>query len=363
MDSYNPATLALTGGTGALGLAFLQYNFLRSPHLQARLLVRRSSASFQSRSFQDWLNQYADRVTLVDGDMRQLDAGQLKLLTETDGGLWHFAALTSLTSDSPEVAREIHEVNFEGTEKLVEALLANESRGPFYHISTAYVVGERKGIAREEDGAMGQSFRNPYERSKLAAELSVQRAFAEGVTGAIFRPSVVVDDTSGTGGFKMVDACAYAVALAIKRQEPFVFRLTKNSSVNLVHSDWVIAAMSDLAPLPSGSGLTYHLTTPKRTYWRDIAAILEEIVPDLKISFEPGLKRSELPTASKIFDKAISEVRPYFETDIDFDRTNTERDLSPTLKEIPMDLIPFVNERLHSELGKLAHRVFAEKLG
>jgi len=40
------------------------------------------------------------------------------------------------------------------------------------------------------------------------------------VAGAIFRPSVVVDDLGGTGGFKMVDACAYAVALAAKPRTP-----------------------------------------------------------------------------------------------------------------------------------------------
>ncbi len=356
MDAYLPERLALTGATGALGFAFLRRTFQRDPKLRASLLVRKASASFQTEAFQSWLRQNEKRVTLVEGDVRQLGKDQLKALLQTDGGLWHFAALTSLTAECEEVAKEINEVNAEGTAQLVEACLKTPKCGPFYHVSTAYVVGERPGKALESESRMNQVFRNPYEASKLAAETSAHRAFAGGISGAIFRPSVVVDDVGGTGGFKMVDACAYAVALAVKRGEPFVFRLRRTASINMIHSDWVIAAMIDLARLPSGPGLTYHLTAPRSSNFSDIAKILEAMIPGLKIRFEPDLKRSDLPTASKLFDKAVTEIRPYFDADVHFDRTNTERDLSPAVKESPLDLAPFVKIRLESELGRIAHR-------
>jgi nucleoside-diphosphate-sugar epimerase len=353
MDAYLPERLALTGATGALGFAFLRHNFQREPRLRATLLVRKSSASFQSADFQAWLRQNEKRLTLIEGDMRQLEKTHLDSLLQTDGGLWHFAALTSLTAECEEVAQEINEINFEGTTRLVEACFKTSACGPFYHVSTAYVVGKRHGVIQESESRMNQEFRNPYEASKLAAETCVHRAFAAGVRGAIFRPSVVVDDIGGTSGFKMVDACAYSVALAVKRGEPFVFRLRHTANINLIHSDWVIAAMSDLARMPSGPSRTYHLTAPHSTYFRDIAAILEEVVPGLKVRFEPDLKRSDLPTASKIFDKAVTEIRPYFDAEIHFDRTNTERDLSRGVKESPLDLGPFVKSRLESELSRL----------
>ena len=356
MDAYLPERLALTGATGALGLAFLRHNFQRDPKLHATLLVRKSSASFQAEDFQTWFRQNEKRVTLIDGDVRQLGKEQLEGLLQTDGGLWHFAALTSLTAECEQVAQEIHEVNVEGTARLIEACFASRACGPFYHVSTAYVVGQRHGTIMESESRMEQVFRNPYEASKLAAETCVHRAFAAGVAGAIFRPSVVVDGVGGTGGFKMVDACAYAVALAVKRGEPFIFRLRHAANINLIHSDWVIAAMTDLARMPSGPGRTYHLTAPRATYFRDIATILEEVVPGLKIGFEPDLKRSDLPTASKIFDKAVTEIRPYFDAEVHFDRTNTERDLSPNMKEPPLDLAFFVKSRLESELVRIAHR-------
>jgi len=114
--------------------------------------------------------------------------------------------------------------------------------------------------------------------------------------------------------------------------------------------------MSDLARMPSGSGRTYHLTAPRDTYLRDIASILEVLVPELKVGFEPGVTRAELPTASKIFDKAITELRAYFDAEIHFDRTNTDRDLSPDVKEAPLALAQFVENRLQSELGRVAGR-------
>jgi nucleoside-diphosphate-sugar epimerase len=356
MDVYHPHRLALTGATGALGFAFLQRNFQHDPQLQATLLVRETSSAFQSDSFQAWLRENKGRVTLVEGDVRQIGAKQLDALFPCDGGLWHFAAITSLTGESEEVTRQIHEVNVEGARRLAEAWTKGRAAGPFYHISTAYVVGDRNGTALETESAKGQAFRNPYEASKLAAETCVLGEFAKGLPGTIFRPSVVVDNAGGTGGFKMVDACAYAVALAVKRGEPFVFRLRPTANLNLIHSDWVIAAMSDLARTPSGSGRTYHLTAPRDTYFRDIAAILEGLAPNLKVGFEPGLNRGDLPTASKIFDKAITEIRPYFDAEIQFDRTNTDRDLSPSVKEAPLDLAPFVQRRLQSELARATRR-------
>jgi nucleoside-diphosphate-sugar epimerase len=356
MHAYHPARIALTGGTGALGFAFLRREFQRDPGLQATLLVRRASPSFQSAEFQAWLGANETRLTLLDADIRQISPEALSQLLQADGGLWHFAALTSLAAARDETARAIQEINVAATERLLEAALRQPDPRPFFHISTAYIVGTRRGLAREDEDDLGQSFRNPYEASKLQAELAVRRAFAAGLPGAIFRPSVVVDDASGTGGFKMVDACAYAVALAVQRGEPFVFRFPESASINLVHSDWVIEAMADLARLPSGPGVAYHLTAPRPTFFRDIAAILESRVPNLRLSFAPDLQRSDLPTASKIFDKAVADLRPYFASGIAFDRTQTERDLDPGLRQLPLDLAPFVDRRLQSELAKVAHR-------
>src|SRR5258708_28324963 len=114
MDGYHPQRLALTGATGALGFAFLRHHFQRDPKLRASLLVRKSSTAFQSEAFQGWLRENESRVTLVEGDVRELGPEQLDALRGCDGGLWHFAAVTALTAASEEVTRQINEVNVEG---------------------------------------------------------------------------------------------------------------------------------------------------------------------------------------------------------------------------------------------------------
>src|ERR1700677_2335196 len=120
MDNYLPNNLALTGATGALGFAFLQRHFKRDPKLRATLLVRKTSNAFQSAIFQDWLRENESRVTLVEGDVRSLGAAQIDPLLACDGGLWHFAAMTSL-AEGEDVAREINAVNVAGTEQLLAA--------------------------------------------------------------------------------------------------------------------------------------------------------------------------------------------------------------------------------------------------
>jgi hypothetical protein len=130
-----------------------------------------------------------------------------------------------------------------------------------------------------------------------------------------------------------------------------------------VHSNWVIAALLDLARMPSGPGRTYHLTAPQPTLFRDIGAVLMKLVPGLKVHFEPDLTRSELPSASRLFDKSAADLYPYFVADVRFDRTHARRDLSPALGQPMLDLKPFVELRLRAELDRVTQREAARAAG
>ncbi len=356
MHPYQPKTLALTGATGALGFTFISQLLAMAPNTRAHLLVRRSSDSFKHPHFQKWIEQEKHRVTLIDGDVRNLDAlspEDLSLLLDTDGGLWHFAAVTALNND-PAVAADIHAVNYVATERLVE--LIGKRSSPLFHISTAYVAGDREGLVLETENDCGQKFRNPYEASKSASEKVVQQLIASHHPASIFRPSIVIGDAEGISGFKVVDACSYSCGLAVKRGEPFVFRLNKSASMNLVHNSWVTHTLLDLSRLPSGHGHCYHLTAPRATTWMELGELVREHVPDLKVMFEPNLERRDLPSASKLFDKSINDVRPYFEANIRFDRTNTDRDLSPALLSFPIEHKSFVATRLKTEVLRASSR-------
>jgi hypothetical protein len=167
---------------------------------------------------------------------------------------------------------------------------------------------------------------------------------------------LVIDDAGRAGGSKIVEACAAAAVRSVKRGEPFVFRLPDAAGINLVHGDWVIAAMLDLARMPSGPGRTYHLTAPKSILFRDLGGILTHLVPNLALQFEPEFQRSDLPDASRLFDKAAAEWLPCFAANLPFDRTHAARDLSPALRRPVLKLKPFVESCLRAERDRVAER-------
>jgi nucleoside-diphosphate-sugar epimerase len=65
-----------------------------------------------------------------------------------------------------------------------------------HHVSTAYIAGNRSGIALESEIDIGQKFKNPYEESKCRAEQIVADAYRTGrVKPSIYRPSIVIGDS------------------------------------------------------------------------------------------------------------------------------------------------------------------------
>ena len=66
---------------------------------------------------------------------------------------------------------ESRRVNVDGTRHMAEFARTCDGLQRFTYVSTAYVAGEPGGLFHEDDLAVGQSFRNAYERSKFEAEL------------------------------------------------------------------------------------------------------------------------------------------------------------------------------------------------
>ena len=73
------------------------------------------------------------------------------------------------------------------------------------YVSTAYVAGDRRGLAREAELDVGQGFRNAYEQSKHEAERLVWSR-RERLPVTIVRPSIVVGErgTGWTASFNVV---------------------------------------------------------------------------------------------------------------------------------------------------------------
>ena len=302
--AYAPARLAMTGATGAIGTRFLRRLLADLPDLRVTVVARSASPRFRAL-----LDRFPGRVTVIEQDLRslRLQPSHRRLLAESDG-LWHLAARTAL-DDADDAATWA--TNDGGTAAVIDLLAGADAPGPLFHLSTAFVCGTRTGRVTESDLPDG-GFRNAYEASKAAAERRVRSAMAAGLGGAILRPAVVVGDRADDGSPKAVDAVAAAVRAAERAGELLVIRAPVEAALNVVHADWLLAAMSAVAAGPH-AGRTFHLTARRPLRVADVATVVDPTTP-----------ARELPPVSRRLDRAIGLLRPYLSAGVDFDRTNLD---------------------------------------
>ena len=311
---YSPTRLAMTGATGAIGTRFLAGLLRDLPDLRVTVLARSAPPRFSAL-----LDRHAGRITAIEQDLRslRLHPSQRKVLAESDG-LWHLAARTALDGADDAATWA---TNDGGTAAVLDLLAASDAPGPIFHLSTAFVCGTRTGHVAELN-LPDTGFRNAYEASKASAERQVRAAMAAGLRGAILRPAVVVGDDADDGPPKAIDAVAAAVIAAERAGEPLVVRAPADAALNVVHADWLLAAMSAVAAGPH-DGRTFHLTAARPVRLADVAEVVD-----------PATPARELPPVSRRLDRAIGPLRPYLRADVEFDRTNLDA-AAPDLVGLP----------------------------
>jgi len=142
--------------------------------------------------------------------------------------------------------------------ELASLASARGALGCFTHVSTAYVAGTYEGSFAEHDVELGQRHRNPYERTKLEAELKV-REHDGSLPVQVMRPSIVVGDsqTGWTPAFNVL----YWPLKAFARGSYSALPATRTSPVDAVPVDYVADALMELGGRP---GTTFHLTAGQR---------------------------------------------------------------------------------------------------
>jgi thioester reductase-like protein len=238
----------LTGATGFVGREILS-RFLERDSRHVFALVRADNDDQAAGRL-----PAHERLTAVAGDIERKDlglaGGSSERLRREVSTVLHCAASVSFDMS----LEESRSVNVEGTRRMLDFARSCTRLERFSYVSTAYVAGEPGGLFREDELAVGQSFRNPYERSKFEAELAVRSEGAD-LPLQILRPSIVVGD-SGTGRTSSFNVL-YGPLKAFAHGTVPAIPARRDAPVDIVPVDYVADRVHELAT--SGPNGTFHL--------------------------------------------------------------------------------------------------------
>jgi long-chain acyl-CoA synthetase len=260
---------------------------------------------------------------------------------------------------------EARHVNVEGTRRLLDFAARARGLRSFTYVGTAYVAGERKGLVREDELAVGQGYRNTYEQTKAEAEALVHSRLGS-MPGVILRPSIIVgDSTTGvTSSFKMMYWPLKIYSRRLWRTVPGY----PDAVLDIVPVDYVASAVTHLAFDETALGSTVHLCAgPKGS------ATIEQVAARAAQFFKVREPRYVDP---RLFFAAVRPLlfatlwgkkrrvlkdgrayRDYFTMRMQFDTTNAERLLAPAALR-PPHVLDYLDRLFHycvaSEWGRKA---------
>jgi long-chain acyl-CoA synthetase len=272
----------LTGATGFVGKEILS-RFLARGNRHIYALVRADNDDEAAGRLPTH-----ERLTAVTGDIEQRGLGVAEgvggRLRREVGTVLHCAA--SVSFDLP--LEEQRRVNVDGTRRVLDFARSCTRLERFSYISTAYVAGEPGRLFREDELAVGQRFRNAYERSKFEAELALRSEGAD-LPLQILRPSIVVGDstTGRTSSFNVL----YGPLKAYARGAVPAIPAKRDSPVDIVPVDYVADRVHDLAT--AGPNGTFHVVAGRNatTVGRLLEMSSEQLGRPEPAVLPPGLYR------------------------------------------------------------------------
>lgn len=259
------ATIFFTGFPGFLGVELLPRVLSRSPEERALCLVQGKFAELARRRVEELTARepaLAGRIDLVEGDITVPGLGLDDPAAVAAGitELWHLAAVYDLA-----VPREVGvRINVDGTRNVLDLAERASRLARFQYVSTCYVSGRYTGPYAEDDLDVGQAFNNFYEETKFLAEADVAARRRGGMPTTVYRPSIVVGDST-TGATQKYDGPYFALQWLLRQRriavmptvgDPTAFRF------NIVPRDFVVAAIAHLSGEDRAKDKVYQLADP-----------------------------------------------------------------------------------------------------
>lgn len=202
------------------------------------------------------------RIRIIGGDItnRGLDiTGRLAPRRVIE--IFHLAAVYDLA-----VKRDVAmRVNVLGTQHVIDFARDCPRLRRFQYVSTCYVSGRWRGTFTEGMLDEGQQFNNFYEESKQLAEVAVRKAIRVGLPVTIYRPAIVVGDST-TGETQKYDGPYFALQWLMRQPRVAVMPVVgdkRRREFNVVPRDYVVDAIAWLSGRVESMGRTYALADPR----------------------------------------------------------------------------------------------------
>ena len=338
----------LTGATGFVGSEVLA-RYLANTDRRVYALVRGGDSGEATQRLRDAIAPLGvelpdDRAIAVPADLERpelgLDARRREQIACEVTDVVHAAASVSFSLP----LEQSRQINVEGTRRVLDFAHLSRQRGGLRrlaYVSTAYVAGAHHGVFTEDDLEVGQTFRNPYERSKFEAERLVRRERRHLPT-QIFRPSIVVGEAA-TGWTQAFNVLYVPLRAFVEGKLP-VLPARPTSPVDIVPVDYVADAIVELADRHGGEG-TYHLVSGRRaTNVKELVELASEhmdrsaplvLPPSLyRRILHPVLKRRAPPRRRRALER-LETFFPYFAMDMTYDDRRTRATLDRSGIEPP----------------------------
>jgi thioester reductase-like protein len=352
----------VTGATGFIGSHLTHRLLSGGRHVIA--LARGSKALSAEARVQEVLNNVgpADltRLEVLEGDIAQPNFGfseeVLRKVVDATGEIWHCAASLSFAEEDRD---EIFRMNVGGM-KNVLAVAEQIPTRRLHHISTAYIAGNRTGLALETEIDVGQTFKNPYEESKCQAEVLIAGAHRRGlVSASVYRPSIVIGDSKSgrVTHFHGVYAFIRGLWTALERLRrrmpegglinlPLRVLGDETTTLNFVPIDYVIDGMAVISKQPSSAGETYHLANPQATENRVwLPHICRALgVEGIQLVCQSSFLHTPMTKLEVLFQKQMSFYYQYLQGEPRFDCRRAQEALKDAGIECPRVTVEFIQK-------------------